>query len=46
MATSVDSSDSVTEATISQYEVAILVPCFNEELIVGKTVADFRELCL
>ena len=33
----------MTEATISQYEVAVLVPCFNEELTVGKTVADFRE---
>ena len=43
MATSVDSSDAVTEATISQYEIAVLIPCFNEELTVGKTVAGFRE---
>ena len=43
MATSVDSSDAVTEATISQYEIAVLISCFNEELTVGKTVAGFRE---
>jgi glycosyltransferase involved in cell wall biosynthesis len=33
----------VNEATLGQYEVAILVPCFNEELTVGKTVVAFRE---
>ncbi len=43
MATSVHSSDSVTDATISQHEIAILIPCFNEELTVGQTVAAFRE---
>jgi glycosyltransferase involved in cell wall biosynthesis len=29
--------------TACQYKIAILVPCFNEELTVGKTVLDFRE---
>ena len=28
---------------ISEYEIAVLVPCFNEELTVGKTVAAFRK---
>src|SRR5208283_3227915 len=32
-----------TESTVCQREIAILVPCFNEELTVGKTVAAFRE---
>jgi glycosyltransferase involved in cell wall biosynthesis len=43
MTTSVDSSKSRTEATACQHEIAILVPCFNQELTVGKTVAAFRE---
>jgi glycosyltransferase involved in cell wall biosynthesis len=28
---------------IEQYRIAVLVPCFNEELTVGKTIAAFRE---
>ena len=43
MATSLDNSKSGTEAIICSHEVAVLVPCFNEELTVGKTVAAFRE---
>jgi glycosyltransferase involved in cell wall biosynthesis len=43
MTTSVDSSKSRAEATASEHEIAILVPCFNEELTVGKTVAAFRQ---
>jgi glycosyltransferase involved in cell wall biosynthesis len=31
------------EARVCQHEIAILVPCFNEEVTVGKTVAAFRE---
>src|SRR5580704_16109556 len=28
--------------TISQYDVAVLVPCYNEERAIAKVVADFR----
>jgi len=28
--------------TASSYELAILVPCYNEELAIGKVIADFR----
>jgi glycosyltransferase involved in cell wall biosynthesis len=28
---------------IEQYRIAVLVPCFNEELTVGKTIAAFRQ---
>ena len=38
-----DGSKSGIEATVCQQEIAILVPCSNEELTVGKTVAAFRE---
>ena len=31
------------ETSIPQYKIAVLVPCFNEELTVGKTVTAFRE---
>jgi glycosyltransferase involved in cell wall biosynthesis len=31
------------KTSIPQYKIAVLVPCFNEELTVGKTVTDFRE---
>src|SRR3984885_4726503 len=30
-------------ARVRECEIAVLVPCFNEELTVGKTVAAFRE---
>ena len=29
-------------ATATQYQVAVLVPCYNEERAIGKVVADFR----
>jgi glycosyltransferase involved in cell wall biosynthesis len=29
-------------AAAARYEVAVLVPCFNEERTIGKVVADFR----
>jgi glycosyltransferase involved in cell wall biosynthesis len=29
-------------ATASRYELAVLVPCYNEELAIGKVIADFR----
>jgi glycosyltransferase involved in cell wall biosynthesis len=28
---------------IEQYRIAVLLPCFNEELTVGKTIAAFRQ---
>jgi glycosyltransferase involved in cell wall biosynthesis len=43
MTRSVDSTKAGTEPTLRQQEIAILVPCLNEELTVGKTVAAFRE---
>ena len=42
MKTNVERPNSGIEATLRQYEIAILVPCFNEELTVGTTVAAFR----
>jgi glycosyltransferase involved in cell wall biosynthesis len=33
----------MTDTAASKREIVILVPCFNEELTVGKTVAAFRE---
>jgi len=43
MTTSADSTCSGAEATACQHEIAILVPCFNEESTVGQTVSAFRE---
>ena len=43
MATSLDTSKSGIATVVCRHEVAVLVPCFNEELTVGKTVAAFRE---
>ena len=43
MTTSADSTCSGTEATVCEHEIAILVPCFNEEFTVGQTVSAFRE---
>ena len=43
MTTNVSNSGSEFETTVRQHEIAILVPCFNEALTVGKTVAAFRE---
>jgi glycosyltransferase involved in cell wall biosynthesis len=37
------SNQGLTEATAaSQYQVAVLVPCYNEERAIAKVVADFR----
>ena len=36
-------SKSRIEPLASDHDIVILVPCFNEELTVGKTVAAFRE---
>jgi glycosyltransferase involved in cell wall biosynthesis len=43
MTTSADSTCSGAEATACQHEIAILVPCFNEEFTIGQTVSAFRE---
>ena len=43
MTTSLDNSKPGIETIACRREVAVLVPCFNEELTVGKTVAAFRE---
>jgi len=43
MPTILDASKSITETIASKYRIAILVPCFNEELTVGKTVAAFHD---
>jgi glycosyltransferase involved in cell wall biosynthesis len=43
MTTSADSTCSGAEATARQHEIAILVPCFNEEFTIGQTVSAFRE---
>jgi glycosyltransferase involved in cell wall biosynthesis len=43
MARSIESSKSGMQTTVHQHEIAVLIPCFNEELTVGKTVAAFRE---
>jgi glycosyltransferase involved in cell wall biosynthesis len=42
MTVHVDGSKFPVGAGIRQCNIAVLVPCFNEELTVGKTVADFR----
>jgi len=37
------SGEQLSEATISsQYQIAVLVPCYNEERAIAKVVADFR----
>jgi hypothetical protein len=43
MAASAASSKSRIEPFACEHDIVILVPCFNEELTVGKTVAAFRE---
>jgi glycosyltransferase involved in cell wall biosynthesis len=43
MTTSVVSSEPIVDAPARQCEIAVLVPCYNEELTVGKTVAAFRQ---
>jgi glycosyltransferase involved in cell wall biosynthesis len=43
MTAHVGESKFAVEAGIRHCNIAVLVPCFNEELTVGKTIADFRE---
>jgi len=43
MTASLDNSKPGIETIACRREVAVLVPCFNEELTVGQTVAAFRE---
>ena len=43
MTARVDESEFPVRARVRECEIAVLVPCFNEELTVGKTVAAFRE---
>jgi glycosyltransferase involved in cell wall biosynthesis len=43
MTARVDELEFPIRAGIRECNIAILVPCFNEELTVGKTVAAFRE---
>ena len=43
MAARVDEFRGLAGASAPQYKIAVLIPCFNEELTVGKTVAAFRE---
>ena len=38
-----DRLKSRAEANVRKHDIVILVPCFNEEVTVGKTVAAFRE---
>jgi glycosyltransferase involved in cell wall biosynthesis len=43
MTTIVGSGESGIESLVCKHVIAVLVPCFNEELTVGKTVEAFRE---
>ena len=43
MSTIVDSAKSGFEPLVRKHDIAVLVPCFNEELTVGRTVEAFRE---
>ena len=43
MTARVHESEFPIRARVRECEIAILVPCFNEELTVGKTVAAFRK---
>jgi Glycosyl transferase family 2 len=43
MTASLDGLKSGIESIVRKHEIVILVPCFNEELTVGKTVAAFRK---
>jgi glycosyltransferase involved in cell wall biosynthesis len=43
MTTNVDDRNYPTEKIACQYEIAILIPCFNEALTIGSTVTAFRE---
>ena len=43
MSTIVDNLKSSAETIDAKHKIVVLIPCFNEELTVGKTVAAFRE---
>jgi glycosyltransferase involved in cell wall biosynthesis len=43
MSTIVDSLKPSAESILSKHKIVVLVPCFNEELTVGKTVEGFRQ---
>jgi glycosyltransferase involved in cell wall biosynthesis len=43
MSTIVDSLKPSAESILSKHKIVVLVPCFNEELTVGKTIEGFRE---
>jgi glycosyltransferase involved in cell wall biosynthesis len=43
MTASLDEHKLLAETNLRQYKIAVLIPCFNEALTVGTTVADFRE---
>ena len=43
MAARVDEFRGLAGAGARQHKIAVLIPCFNEELTVGKTVAAFRD---
>jgi len=43
MAARIDELGGLAGTTIRQYKIAVLIPCFNEELTVGKTIAAFHQ---
>jgi glycosyltransferase involved in cell wall biosynthesis len=43
MSTIMDSLKPSAESILSEHKIVVLVPCFNEELTVGKTVEGFRQ---
>jgi glycosyltransferase involved in cell wall biosynthesis len=43
MSTIMDSLKPSAESILSKHKIVVLVPCFNEELTVGKTVEGFRQ---
>jgi glycosyltransferase involved in cell wall biosynthesis len=43
MSTIVGSLKPSAESILSKHKIVVLVPCFNEELTVGKTIEGFRE---
>src|SRR5580658_10900147 len=43
MSTIMDSLKPSAESILSKHKIVVVVPCFNEELTVGKTVEGFRQ---
>src|SRR6476659_6670100 len=37
-----DGNADVTAEIVGRHRIAVLVPCYNEEVAIGKVVADFR----